>query len=1023
MTLLAGWQVLLGRYAGADDVVVGTPVAGRPRVELEGLIGFFVNMLALRADLGGDPTWSELLGRVRDGATGAYDHQELPFERLVEELEPERSLTHSPVFQVSFALHEASGREGVSLGGLEVEPLAEGAGAAKFDLDLVLRDDGETLEGALSYRAALFEAETVARMAGHLEATLEALAADPGRRISGASLLREAERAQLREASRPAPVEPARAGVHELFARQAARTPDAVAVSSGGEALSYAELERRANRLARALRRRGVGPETRVGLCVERGVELPVAVLGVLKAGGAYVPLDPAYPAERLAYTLADCGASVLLTRASLLERLPPFAGEVLRLDEDREAIAREADDAPESGAEARNAAYVVYTSGSTGRPKGVVVEHAGFARTLLSMRDAFGLAAGEVMTALASPAFDIWGFEVFAPLLAGGEVRLVAPGTVRDVERLVGELEDVDAVHAVPALMREVVQRVRAGAGTLPRMRRAFVGGDAVPAELVEQMKAAFPAAEVWTLYGPTEATIVSAATSVRGKAGSGGGGMGRALPGEGLYVVDGSGNLQPAGVPGELWIGGAGVARGYLGRAELTAERFVPDVFGDEAGARLYRSGDRVRRRADGELEFLGRTDAQVKVRGFRIEPGEIEAVLAGLPQVREAVVAVREDVPGEKRLVGYVVAEEGAEASPAELRAELLGRLPEHMVPGALVVLDRLPLNANGKVDRRALPSPRWGADEAYLAPRTATEEIVAGIWSAVLGVDRVGVEQGFFELGGHSLLATRVVSRLREELGVEVPLRALFETPTVAALAGHVEAALGSERPASTRIPRRAEDGPSPLSFAQQRLWFIDQLDPGSPTYNMPVALRVRGELRPAALERVLAAVTRRHEALRTVFASAGGEPVQVVRAPGPVGVPVADLRHLPEEAREAEALRLAAGESARPFDLAAGPLLRAAAARLGGQEWVVLFTMHHIVSDGWSMGVLVGEVSELYGALHEGREPRLPELPVQYADYAAWQRAWLRDEALEAQLAYWKTQLANAPSALAVPTDR
>ena len=502
--------------------------------------------------------------------------------------------------------------------------------------------------------------------------------------------------------------------VHELFAAQAARTPALAAVAGRGGALGYAELERAANRLAHHLRTRGVGPETRVAICLEPGVELVVGVLAILKAGGAYVPLEPSYPAGRLAHVLGDSGAALLVSRSRLLETLPAFRGPVVDLDRDRGEIAGAPDRPVRSGVAARNAAYVIYTSGSTGTPKGVVVEHAGLAGTLRGARDCIALGAGEVMPSLASPAFDIWSFEVFAPLLAGGQVRVPEPDAARDVERLVEELAGADAFHAVPALMREVVERVRApgGPGALPRMRTVLVGGDAVPPSLLEQVREAFPSARTWVLYGPTEASILAASSRPRGAAVPGWQAVGRPLPGVGLYVCGPGGALLPDGVPGELWIGGAGVARGYLGRPELTAEKFVPDAWGGGPGARLYRSGDRVRRRADGELEFLGRLDAQVKIRGFRIEPGEVEAALLAQEGVHDAVVMVREDAPGRKRLVAYVVAREGAAPPDAALRARLGERLPEHMVPGAFVFLERLPLNANGKVDRRALPAPERG-----------------------------------------------------------------------------------------------------------------------------------------------------------------------------------------------------------------------------------------------------------------------------------------------------------------------
>ncbi|MEW5931654.1 MAG: amino acid adenylation domain-containing protein, partial [Gemmatimonadota bacterium] len=818
------------------------------------------------------------------------------------------------------------------------------------------------------------------------------------------------------------PLGHAPACVHELLAARAASAPDAPALSCGGEVLTFGELERRANRLAHHLRRRGVGPETRVGLCLERGPEMVVGVLGVLKAGGAYVPLDPAYPAERLAYTLADSGAALLVSQGSLVDALPPFEGEVVRLDADREAIAAEPEEAPESGVGVGSAAYVIYTSGSTGRPKGVVVEHAGLAATLLGARDTFGFGAGEVMPVLASYAFDIWGFETFAPLLAGGQVRLLGRETVRDAEALVEELASVEALHAVPALMREVVARVQAGPGTLERMRRVFVGGDAVAPDLLEQMQAAFPEAQVWVLYGPTEGSILSSAAALRRERSPDWQVVGRPLPGVGMYVLDAGGSLLPPGVPGELCLAGGGVARGYLGRADATAEKFVPDPFGGVPGARLYRTGDRVRRRPDGEYEFLGRTDAQVKIRGFRIEPGEIEAALLALSGVHEAVVAVREDAPGQRRLAAYVVPREGAQLQTAELRARLAERLPEHMVPSAFVVLEALPLNANGKVDRRALPAPEQGSGAEYVAPRTPAEEVLAEIWAEVLKTGRVGAEDNFFELGGHSLLATQVISRVRAAFGVEAPLKALFEAPTVAGLAGRIEALRSTGTlPAPPIVPVPRDGSPLPVSFAQQRLWLVDRIEPDSAAYNMPFPLRLRGELDAAALRASLDALVRRHETLRTTFSERDGAPVQAVHPPAPVPLPTVDL--LGVQDAEQEALRLAAEEALRPFDLERGPLLRTSLVRLGDEDHVLCFTLHHVVSDGWSMDVLTREVSALYAAFARGEAPRLPELPVQYADFAAWQRAWLSGDVLEARLAYWHERLAGAPPLLEIPTDR
>ncbi|HEU0078288.1 MAG TPA: amino acid adenylation domain-containing protein, partial [Longimicrobiaceae bacterium] len=1031
MALLACFQALLWRWSGQEDVVVGTPVAGRTQTELEGLIGYFANTLVLRAELAGAEGFGALLGRVREATLGAFAHQELPFERLVEELAPERSLGHTPLFQVMFSLQPREEGGPPRLGSVAAEPLPGIAEPAKFDLALAMEDAGERYVGGLLYRRELFEAATTERMAGHFVALLGAVAADPERPLAEVEILGEAERARVLEEWGAAGVRvPVGRLVPELFSEQASRTPDWAAVRSGAGVLSYVELDARAERLAEALRGLGVGPETRVGLCVERSPEMLVGVLGIWKACGAYVPLDPAYPAERLGFMLSDAAVPVLVTQPGLADVLPAHGAAVVLLngslvgnDTEADALSRSHTSALPHSPSPEDLAYVIYTSGSTGTPKGVRITHRALAGTLGAAGEAFGFRAGDEMPVLASFAFDIWLFESLLPLLHGGTVRLVPREHVVDVAALVEELFGATLLHAVPALMRQVVERVRQTRGTLPGLRRAFVGGDAVPPELPGEMREVFPAAEVRVLYGPTEGTIICAAHHVTGGEAGERHLLGRPIGNAPLYVLDATGRAAPSGVAGELCIGGASVARDYLGRAELTAERFVPDPFAGEAGARLYRTGDRARWGADGVLEFLGRSDQQVKIRGFRIEPGEVEAQLAAHPAVREAVVLVREDAPGEKRLVGYVVLS-GDGVSTVELKEHLGARLPEYMVPGAFVLLEQLPLTPNGKVDRRALPAPEGSAADS-LAPRTPTEEILAGIWSEVLRRERVGVTEDFFELGGHSLLATRVVSRVREAFGVELPLRALFEAPTVAGLADRVAALLragaGVAAEPVVRVPR--DGSPLPLSFAQQRLWFLDQLQPGSAAYNVPVPLRLRGALDARALAGALSEVVRRHESLRTVFRAAGGEPVQVVLPAAPFLLPVVELGGLPDAAREAEARRLAAEDAARPFDLARGPLLRATLVHAGEREHVLLVNLHHIVTDGWSMAVFFGELSALYPAQAAGEPSPLAELPVQYADSAVWQRAQLSEEALEGQLGFWRERLRGAPPLLELPTDR
>ncbi|HEU0077525.1 MAG TPA: amino acid adenylation domain-containing protein, partial [Longimicrobiaceae bacterium] len=661
MVLLAAWQALLGRWAGQDDVVVGTPVAGRSRTELEPLIGFFANTLALRADLSGAPSLRVLVGRVRELALGAYAHQEVPFERLVEELAPERSLSHTPLFQAVFALHEADAG-GLRLGGLRMEPVPAAVEPVRFDLALAMVEVGGRFDGVLSFRTDLFDADTARRLAGHLSRLLDAAAAKPDHPLADVPLATELERRRvLVEWNATGRAYPLDLPVHERFAEQAARTPDAPAVLSDAGTLTYAELERRSAALARHLRRLGVGPETRVGLCLERTPGLVVGVLAILRAGGAYVPLDPSYPTERLLYMLRDSGAPVLVTDSALAGRVGGFGGAVVRIDADAAEIAAAADDPPLPHPSApENLAYVIYTSGSTGLPKGVGVEHRSLLNFLLWYDEEVRGPEAPDLPLMSRLSFDAHLRQLFPPLLRGGPVWILSAETVADPDALLAALATRERVAfaGVPSLWAAVLERIRSGeAAVPPGLVTVGVGGEALSDALAERTLAALPGVALWNHYGPTEATVNAAVGRVRAGAPVG---IGRPVGNARAYLLDARLAPVPVGVAGELYVAGAGVARGYLERPELTAAAFVPDPFSGDAGARMYRTGDRVRWRADGELEYLGRVDAQVKVRGFRIEPGEIEAALRRHPEVREAAVVVaREDAPGERRLVAYVVA----------------------------------------------------------------------------------------------------------------------------------------------------------------------------------------------------------------------------------------------------------------------------------------------------------------------------------------------------------------------------
>jgi amino acid adenylation domain-containing protein len=1042
LALLAAFDALLARYTGQDDLLLGIPIANRNRLEVEPLIGVFLNMVVQRTDAAGDPSFHALLDRVRESFLAAVPHQEVPFEKLVLDLQPERDLSRSPIFQVQFSLQNTPSAP-LALPGLRLELLEDHNGTTKFDATVFLFDLPAGLTTTLEYNTDLFDAATIDRLLAHWETLLGGAVAAAGARLSELPLLAAAERAALLSGWNDEAAEfPAAPGLHRRFEAQAARRPGATAVVHDLAALTYGQLNARANRLARRLRALGVGPEMPVGLCVERSPDMVVAILGILKAGGAYVPLDPAYPPERLAWILEDAlrgaAAPVVVTQERLVERLQTGGGRPLRLlclDAERAALAALAadngDDLPDPpGWDPEQLAYVIYTSGSTGRPKGVQVSHANVVRLFTATAPWFGFGPDDVWTLFHSYAFDFSVWEIWGALLHGGSL-VVVPREVALAPAAFYELlatEEVTVLSQTPSAFRQLARVEGEEGGRRLCLRWVVFGGEALdPAALAPWIaRRGDDRPALANLYGITETTVhvtwrrLLAADLARPGASP----VGEPIPDLQVHLLGRFGDLLPVGVPGEIHVGGAGVARGYLGRPELTAERFVPDPFAARPGGRLYRSGDLARRRPDGDLDYLGRLDGQVKIRGFRIEPGEIEAALARHPGVGEAVVMPRATAAGDRRLVAWVVPR-GAPVAAAELREHLLRGLPEYMVPAAFVPLAELPLTAHGKVDRRALPEPEAAASApARVTPRNRAEARLAAIWRDVLRRDEVGIDDNFFELGGHSLLVTQLASRVRAAFGLELPVRAIFEAPTLAALAARL-AALQPEDGAAEEapIPRLPRGRGFLLSFAQERLWFLDQLNPGSAAYNIAVALRLGGALDLPVLQAALAEIVRRHEILRTTFARRDGEPRQEIAPALALPLPVVDLSGLAAAARGAEALHWLRAAAERPFDLARGPLLRALLVRVDAADWRALFALHHIVSDGWSNDVLVRELGVLYAAFAAGRPAPLPALPIQYADFAEWQRATLGGEALAAQMVYWRERLAGAPPLLALPTDR
>lgn len=1042
MTLLAAFQTLLHRYTGQTEILVGSPTAGRNWVDLSNLVGYFANPIVLRADLAGHHTFESFLCNTRQIALDAFKHQDYPFALLVERLQPVRDPRRSPLFQAMFVLQKvhlrkedalvsfALGESGVrmKLGGLLMESVALDQEIAQFDLTLMMADTAGTLSATFQYNTDLFEAQTINRLSEHFRTLLQAIVENPEQKLSMLSVLSPAEKHQLlvgfNHTSRDFPPH---LSLPQLFEQQVERSPDSIALIFEDQQLTYRHLNARANQLAHLLQRRGIAPDVLVGVLMHRSVEMVVSLLAIFKAGSAYVPLDPDYPPHRLSFMMADAAMPVLLTQSHLLDSLPPERPPiVIALDEAADHLASEPADNPRSRTTGQNLAYCIYTSGSTGQPKGAMNTHQAICNRLLWMQEAYRLNSSDRVLQKTIFSFDVSVWEFFWPLVTGAQLVMARPGGHRDstyLARVIRE-QQITTIHFVPSMLQVFLEEKEVE--RCLSLKRVVCSGETLSWELQKRFFSKFREVELHNLYGPTEAAIDVTWWACERESSLGVVPIGRAIANTEMYILDREMNPVPLGVAGELYIGGIQLARGYLKRPQLTAARFIPHPFSLESGERLYRTGDMACFYGDGNIKYLGRVDQQVKVRGLRIELGEIEETLRKHRAVLDAAIIAREDVPGDKRLVAYVVLDAESWSEAEELRRYLQERLPDYMIPAAFVMLAEMPVTSNGKIDRRALPAPDYGVRESErdtASARTAIEEVLAAIWAQVLRVERVGLKENFFALGGHSLLATQVISRVREVFGVDVLLRHLFESPTVSGFAQRIETAIkeqqGLQSPAIGPVSRSEA---LPLSFAQERLWFLDKLATSKHVYNMPAAVRLEGLLNLTALAQALSEIVARHEVLRTAFPVTDGRPVQVILPARPLSLPVTNLGHLSEEEREAEVKRLCAEEAQRPFDLAEGLLLRASLLRLGEAEHVLLLTMHHIVGDGWSIGIFVRELTALYAAfLNEQPSPLVP-LPIQYADYVHWQREWLQGEVLTTQLAYWKQQLANAPPVLALSFD-
>jgi amino acid adenylation domain-containing protein len=1035
MTLLAAFQCLLFRYTAHDDVAVGSLFANRNQIDIERLIGMFANTVVLRTDLSGDPTFSEVLRRVRQVTLDAYRNQDLPIEQILQALQASRSMDRYALFQVMFILQNASPRAptlpGLSAHFVDVDP-----GIARFDLTLEFNDGDEHLSGWIEYSTDLFAAATIARMAEHLLTLLRAIIANPEERVSRLALLPARQRRQLLIDWNGTQTSFRRGTFFERFARQVERTPDAVAVSAGAIRLSYRELLRRSSTIADRLASECGGPDVVLVLLAERGVDFLAAMIAVQRAGAAFLPLDPAIPAARLTQIIRHSGTPLLLAdsvSAGVIEMA--LAGmptgrrpRVLSLSRLAQAVPR--DLACPARSAPSGLAYVMYTSGSTGAPKGAMIEQRGLINHLHSKISDLGLSASDVIAQTSPQSFPPAVWQFLAVLMVGGRVHVYADEQVRDPVFLAQEIghEGVTVLEVVPAVLRAILDRAPAEATfrALSQLRWLICTGEALAPDLCREWFRHFPGVPLINAYGQAECTddvalyrLTAPPTSLATVP------IGRAIANTRLYVLDAHLQPVPIGVAGELCVGGAGVGRGYLNDPEQTRHSFIRDPFSHRRGARLYRTGDLARWRANGNLEFVGRVDHQVKIRGYRTELKEIEHVLAQHPDVRTAVVLARHDLVGEARLIAYIAAAGHGEPDVNELRHYLDRRLPGYMIPTGFIILERMPLTAHGKVDRAALAAISQGlkvAGSEFVAPRDPTEEILVAIWADLLAVERIGVFDNFFALGGHSLLAGRVLARIADALGATLPLRALFEAPTVAALARRVDAARETQSSSVLAIARVAGDGTHPVSIVQERVLRIERELPGTPQFNLPLAYRLQGPLNVLTLEQSLLEVVRRHASLRTRFKWVEAQPVAVV-------VPTADIdlslvadnlaAEVPGGNDRAKALLLkkaeliAEREAWTPLDIRSAPLLRMRLLRLAADDHILLLTLHHIIIDGWSIGVFLEEVSELYAALTDGRQARLPEPVLHFSDFVRWQRSWCDTSSAAQQFAYWQERLREA----------
>jgi amino acid adenylation domain-containing protein len=1026
-TLLAGFKALLFRLSNQEDVVVGIPAAGQAAAGRDSLVGHCVNMLPLRSKLDANLPFSELLSSLRTSMLDAYDHQQYTFGTLLSKLPIARDPSRLPLVSVVFNVDRGLTSEAMGFEGLEVECLTNPRHFENFDifLNAVELPTGVVLE--CQYNTDLFDEVTVRRWLSAYEQLLLGVVQEPTTVLGLLPLLSPEERAQLARfnaATRAA--YPADLCVHQLIEAQVDRNPDAVACQFEGVVVSYAEINRRANQLARRLRSLGVSRGSLVGLSVERSPRMLVGLLGILKSGAAYVPLDPGYPLDRLSFMVEDSRMTVLVTESTTRTELNLPARDVVLLDSEADPMSQEDDSNlphTDQSSTPADTAYVIYTSGSTGKPKGVLVSQGGVVNLLTSVQKTPGMNATDVVLAVTTLSFDIAVSELVLPLTVGAKIVIVSRDVASDGARLLEAVTSsrVTFMDATPATYRLLL-----GAGWTGDPNLTLIcTGEAMPLDLAHELVKR--ARTVWNGYGPTETTVWS--TFYRVKEPIERILIGTPVQNTQVYILDSKMQERPIGVPGEIYIAGAGVASGYLNRPDLSQERFLPDPFSDAPNGRMYRTGDLGRYLKNGDLECLGRNDTQIKLRGYRIELGEIENALGQHSLVRQGAVIVREDRPGDARLVAYVVFHPGSAAKDSELRAHLKHTLPDYMVPATYVFLETMPLTPSGKIDRKALPPPGAAAitsDSEFVPPRTATEKLIAELWQEALSVPRVSIQDDFFALGGHSLLASQVLARLRRDHGIQLSFRKIFEAPTIAQLAVLVDGDAGKAQAIpEDRLVRRTDASPAPLSVSQERLWLLEEMDPSERLVHcLPAAWRLEGKVNPVLLQRALDEIARRHETLRTTISLISGKPVQTVASSVSLPIEQIDLADHPSAAARAAALADAiAAKTRETFDLGRGPLFRSYLFRLAENDFVYLTLRHNIIWDGWSFDVFLAELTTLYGALESGATPVLPELPISYSDYVVWHRGFLEGPEIARQIDWWRATLADVGPELALPSDR